>query len=159
MSHEPTTPRSVHTSQAVMSEFMMPHLANNLGHVFGGAIMSLMDRCAAVAAMRHAGRPAVTVAVDSIAFHEPIHLGELVTAYASVNYVGRTSMEVGVRIEAENPMTGARRHTNSSYFTFVAIDDDGQPVAVPPVEPETDAERRRFEAAKRRRAERLAGRP
>lgn len=158
MTNDPNVPRSVRSSQAIMSEFMMPQMANNLGHVFGGAIMSLMDRCAAVAAMRHSGRPSVTVAVDSIAFHEPIRLAELVTAYASVNYVGKTSMEVGVRIEAENPLTGERRHTNSSYFTFVAIDANGRPMPVPPVAPETDTERRRFAAGETRRAKRLANR-
>lgn len=149
-------PRPVSASRAVMTELMMPHMANNLGHVFGGVIMSLMDRVAAVAALRHARGPAVTVAVDRLVFHEPIHLGELVTAYASVNFVGRTSMEVGVRIEAEDLMTGTRRHTNSCYLTFVAIDAGGRPVPVPPVVPETAVERRRHDEAARRRERRLA---
>jgi acyl-CoA hydrolase len=93
--------------------------------------------------------------MDRVVFHEPIHLGELVTAKASVNFVGRTSMEVGVNIEAENLVTGQRRHTNSCYVTFVAIDKEGRPVSVPPVVPDTDEEKRRYENAKVRRARRL----
>lgn len=148
-------PRPVRESQAVMSELMLPHMANNLGHVFGGVILSLVDRVAAVAAIRHARRPCVTVAIDSVVFYEPIYLGELVTAKASVNYVGRTSMEVGVRIEAEDLFTGRRRHTNSCYVTFVAIDGNHRPVPVPPVIPETEEERRRYAEAEERRRRRL----
>jgi len=133
----------------------MPHMANNLGHVFGGVILSLVDRVAAVAAIRHARQPCVTVSVDRVDFHEPIHLGELVVASASVNYVGRTSMEVGVRIEAEHLVTGERRHTNSCYVTFVAIDADGQPVPVRPLLLETEDDRRRHAAAAARRRLRL----
>lgn len=133
----------------------MPHMANNLGHVFGGVMLSLVDRVAAVAAMRHARQSCVTVSVDRVDFHEPIHLGELVTASASVNYVGRTSMEVGVRIETENVLTGARRHTNSCYVTFVAIDADGRPVPVRPLLLETEEDRRRHAAAAARRRRRL----
>jgi uncharacterized protein (TIGR00369 family) len=141
-----------------MTELMMPQHANTLGNVFGGVIMSLMDRVGAVAALRHARQSVVTVAVDSLTFREPIHVGEMVTAYASVNYVGKTSMEVGVRIEAENLITGVKRHTNSSYLTFVAIDERGQPVRVAPVVPETAVERRRHRAAERRRQRRLEAR-
>ena len=148
-------PAPVSASRAVMSELMMPHMANNLGHVFGGVILSLVDRVAAVAAIRHARRPCVTVSVDRVDFHEPIHLGELVTAHASVNFVGRTSMEVGVRIEAEDLLTGGRRHTNSCYVTFVAIDEAGRPVAVPPLVLETVEDRRRHAAAEARRRRRL----
>jgi uncharacterized protein (TIGR00369 family) len=138
-----------------MSELMMPNMANNLGHVFGGVILSLVDRAAAVAAIRHAGHPCVTVSVDRVDFHEPIYLGELVTARASVNYVGRTSLEVGVRIEAENLLSGRHRHTNSCYVTFVAIDANHRPVPIRPLLLETDDDRRRNEKAKRRRARRL----
>lgn len=138
-----------------MSELMMPHMANNLGHVFGGVILSLADRVAAVAAIRHARRPCVTVAIDRVDFHQPIHLGELVTAKASVNYVGHTSMEVGVRIEAENLLTGQRRHTNSCYVTFVAIDEHHRPVPVAPVVPETEIEKHRYAEAEIRRRRRL----
>lgn len=142
-------------SRSTMSELMMPNMANNLGHVFGGVILSLIDRVAAVAAIRHARQPCVTVSVDRVDFHEPIHLGELVVARASVNYVGRTSMEVGVRIEAEHLVTGVRRHTNSCYVTFVAIDPEGNPVSVRPLLLETDEDRRRHSAATARRRLRL----
>jgi acyl-CoA hydrolase len=133
-----------------MTELMMPHMANVLGNVFGGVILSLVDRAAAVAAIRHAGGPCVTVSVDQVDFREPIHVGELVTARASVNFVGRTSMEVGVRLEAEHVATGRRRHTNSCYLTFVAIDENERPRPVPPVLPETAEERRRHEEARAR---------
>jgi acyl-CoA hydrolase len=134
---------------------MMPQHANNLGHVFGGVILSMLDRVAAVAAIRHARQNCVTVSVDRVDFREPIRLGDLVVMRASVNYVGRTSMEVGVRVEAENLMTGERRHTNSCYVTFVAIDENHRPVRIPPVEPETDDEKRRYLAAQERRRRRL----
>lgn len=142
-------------SQHEMSEIMMPQHANNLGHVFGGVILSMMDRAAAVAAIRHARRTCVTVSVDRVDFREPIHLGDLVIMHASVNYAGRTSMEVGVRVEAENLLDGARRHTNSCYVTFVAVDVNGRPVEVPPVIPETEDEKRRYLAAQERRRRRL----
>ena len=130
----------------------MPHMANVLGNVFGGVILSLVDRVAAVAAIRHARGHVVTVSVDRVDFHEPIYVGELVTAHASVHFTGRTSMEIGVRIQAENLITGERRHTNSCYATFVAINEKGRPRPVAPVVPETDVERR-----KRRLKERAAG--
>ncbi len=133
----------------------MPNMANNLGHVFGGVILSLIDRVAAVAAIRHARQPCVTVSVDRVDFHEPISLGELVIARASVNYVGRTSMEVGVRIEAEHLVSGNRRHTNSCYVTFVAIDEHGRPVPVRPLLLEADEDRRRHAGAEARRRRRL----
>jgi len=155
MATQDLAPRPVSASQATMSELMMPHHANNLGNVFGGVILSLVDRVAAVAATRHARRQCVTVSVDRVDFLQPISLGELVTARASVNYAGRTSMEVGVRIEAENLVTGQRRHTNSCYVTYVAIDEHGKPSPVPPVLPETEEERRRFRAGDERRRRRL----
>lgn len=155
MSDAAHSPRPVRESQATMSELMMPHHANNMGNVFGGVILSLVDRVAAVAATKHARRQCVTVSVDRVDFLEPISLGELVTAHASVNYVGRTSMEVGVRIEAENLVSGRRRHTNSCYVTYVAIDEHGKPTPVPGVVPETEEERRRYRAAEERRRRRL----
>ncbi|UCG89498.1 MAG: acyl-CoA thioesterase [Gemmatimonadota bacterium] len=138
-----------------MTELMMPNMANNLGNVFGGVILSLIDRAAAVAAVRHAQNPCVTVSIERVEFREPIHLGELVIAKANVNYVGRTSIDVGVRVEAENILTGERRHTNSCYLTFVAIDGDGRPTPVPPVEPGSAQEREWYEHAKERRHRRL----
>lgn len=147
--------RPVHASQHETSEIMMPQHANVLGHVFGGVILSMMDKTAAVAAIRHARGNCVTVSVDRVDFREPIHVGDLVIMKASVNYAGRSSMEVGVRVEAENMISGVRRHTNSCYVTFVAIDRNGRPVEVPHVIPETDVERRRFAAAVERRRRRL----
>lgn len=147
--------RPVRASQHETSEIMMPQHANVLGHVFGGVILSMMDKTAAVAAIRHARGNCVTVSVDRVDFREPIHVGDLVVMHASVNYAGRTSMEVGVRVEAENLISGVRRHTNSCYVTFVAIDRNGRPVEVPKVIPETDIERRRYAAAVERRRRRL----
>ena len=150
---EGRAPRLSHTT---IAEVMMPHMANALGNVHGGVILGMLDRVGAVSAIRHAQRVCVTVSVDRVDFREPIHLGELVTMYASVNYAHRTSIEVGVRVEAENLLTGTRRHTNSCYLTFVAIDDAGLPVPVPPVVPETEEEKRRHAEAEARRARRLA---
>ena len=146
-------PRLSHTT---IAELMMPHMANVLGNVHGGELLGMMDRVAAVSAIRHAQKTCVTVSVDRVHFREPIHVGELVTMYASVNYAHRTSIEVGIRVEAENILTGARRHTNSCYLTYVAIDGAGRPVEVPPVIPETDEEHARFRAAALRREQRIA---
>jgi acyl-CoA hydrolase len=134
---------------------MMPGDANNMGHVFGGVIMSMMDKCAAISAFRHCRSPVVTASIDRVDFREPIHLGDLVVMKSSVNFAGRTSMEVGVRVEAEELMTGRRRHTNSCYLTFVAVDKAGRPIEVPELRPETADEKRRFQAAQERRARRL----
>jgi uncharacterized protein (TIGR00369 family) len=149
------TPRRISDSQTTMTELMMPHMANTQGNVFGGVILSLIDRAAAVAAIRHARGPCVTVSVDQVEFREPIHIGELVTARASVNYVGRTSMEIGVRIEAENLTARNRRHTNSCYLTFVALDENERPREVAAVEPETSEEKRRYDSARERRELRM----
>jgi acyl-CoA hydrolase len=134
---------------------MLPQHSNNLGLVFGGVILGMMDMASAVSAIRHARTTCVTASVDRVDFREPIHLGDLVIMKCSVNYVGRTSMEVGVRVEAEDLQTGNRRHTNSCYLTFVAIDRNGRPVEVPKLIPETEVEIRRYEAAKARRQRRL----
>jgi acyl-CoA hydrolase len=134
---------------------MMPQDANVLGHVFGGTILSMMDIAAAVVAFRHAHSPCVTVSIDRVDFREPIHVGDLVVMKASCNYAGRTSMEIGVRVEAEDMLTGRRRHTNSCYLTFVAIDRNNKPIEVPRLVPETPLEERRFAAAQARRQRRL----
>lgn len=134
----------------------MPQHANNLGHVFGGVILSMIDRTAAVAAIRHARNACVTVSIDRVDFREPIHLGDLVVMKANVNFAGRTSIEVGVRVEAEDLITGVRRHTNSCYMTFVAIDREGRPVPVPAVIPMTPEEERWYAAAQERRRRRLS---
>src|SRR5690242_311889 len=112
--------RTVKESQVETSEMMLPQNANVLGHVFGGVVLSLVDKTAAVAAFRHARLPVVTVSVDRVDFREPIRVGDLIVLKASVNFVGKTSMEVGIRIDAEDLLTGNRRHTNSCYLTFVA---------------------------------------
>jgi acyl-CoA hydrolase len=134
---------------------MLPQHANNVGHVFGGVILGMMDTVAAVSAMRHARSTCVTASIDRVDFREPIHLGDLVIMKASVNFAGRTSMEVGVRVEAEDMMTGRRRHTNSCYLTFVAVDRNGRPMEVPALVVETPDEIRRNAAAAERRRRRL----
>jgi acyl-CoA hydrolase len=134
----------------------MPHQVNNHGHVFGGVVLSMVDRAAGVAAMRHSGMPCVTVSIDRVEFKEPIFTGELVTCLARVNFVGRTSMEIGVRVEAENLFSGERRHTNTCFLTFVAIDRDHRPVPVPQLQLETEEDRKRFREGKRRREVRMA---
>src|SRR5216117_1394232 len=151
-------PRHPKESETVMSELMMPQHANIMGNVFGGVILSLVDRVAAVCAIRHARRQCVTVSVDKVDFREPIHVGELITAYARVNFAGRTSMEVGVKIISENVLTGEKRHTNSCYVTYVALDAKGRPSAVPPIVPETPDEQRRYDRAAKRRASRVMDR-
>ncbi|HUF26465.1 MAG TPA: acyl-CoA thioesterase [Gemmatimonadaceae bacterium] len=156
MNEPPQRPgRASRESEHETSEIMMPQHANNLGHVFGGVILSMMDRTAAVAAIRHARNSCVTVSIDRVDFREPIHLGDLVVMKASVNFAGRTSMEIGVRVEAEDLITGLRRHTNSCYMTFVAVDRNGRPIPVPAVRPETPDEQRRYAAAQERRRRRL----
>jgi len=147
--------KPVRESQHETSELMMPEHANNMGHVFGGAVLSMMDKCAAIAAFRHSRNSVVTASIDRVDFREPIHLGDLVIMKASVNFAGRSSMEVGVRVEAEDLLTGRRRHTNSCYLTFVAVDRNGRPVEVPALQPETDEEIRRNTAARERRQRRL----
>ena len=147
--------KAVAESQHETSEIMMPHDANNLGHVFGGVVLSMMDRTAAVSAIRHARTTCVTASIDRVDFREPIHLGDLVIMKASVNFVGTSSMEIGVRVEAEDLLSGERRHTNSCYLTFVAVDRNGRPVPVPALRTETDEQERRSKAAQERRRRRL----
>lgn len=144
--------RPVSDSQVVMNEMVLPNDANMLGSVLGGKVMHLMDMCAA---MRHCRKVVVTASVDHLSFHHPVKVGQLMILRASVNYADRTSMEVGVRIEAEHPLTGEKRHTSSAYLTFVALDEEGRPPPVPKVMPTTEDEKRRYEAARKRRGERL----
>jgi len=149
------TSRTVRETQHETSQLMMPQHSNNLNNVFGGVILAMMDTAAAVSAIRHARTTCVTVSVDRVDFREPIYLGELVIMKCSLNFVGRTSMEVGVRVEAEHLLTGVRRHTNSCYLTYVAVDAAGRPVEVPRLVTESADEIRRHEAAKERRRRRL----
>src|SRR5215207_4117101 len=132
--------------------------ANAAGYVHGGTVMKLCDEVAGLAATRHSRRRVVTAGMDRMTFLEPIHVAELVTFTASVNAAWRTSMEVGVRVEAEQPREGTVRHTNTAYLTMVALDEDGRPAAVPPLEAVSDAEQRREREAQTRRRNRLAER-
>lgn len=148
--------KPVRESISEYSELALPTDANGLGNVLGGKVMHLVDLAGAMAAMRHARRPCVTASVDSLHFVHPVHIGELVILRSSVNRVFRSSMEVGVSVMTENLMTAERRHTCSAYLTFVALDREGKPASVPPVIPETDEEKRRYEQAGERREYRLA---
>ena len=129
---------------------MGPQDTNSMGNVHGGVIMKMVDEAAGYAAMRHAGRPVVTVAVDSMTFMHPIHVGMLVLCHAELTYVGRTSMEVRVEVVAENPIEGTSRVTNTAYLLFVALDEAGRPTHVPLLVYETAEERERGEQAKAR---------
>jgi acyl-CoA hydrolase len=132
--------------------------ANTGGNVHGGRIMFLCDEVAGIAAIRHCGSRVVTAGMDRMTFLEPVMVGELVTFSATVNAAWRTSVEVGVRVEAENVREGTRRHVSTAYLTMVALDDEGRPSPVPPIEPETDDEQRRQREADLRRSNRLAER-
>ncbi|MBB85927.1 MAG: acyl-CoA thioesterase [Xanthomonadales bacterium] len=133
-----------------MSVLMTSDMANFGGHVHGGKILSLLDNVAYACASRYSKRYVVTLSVDQMFFKEPIHVGDLVTFLARINYTGRTSMEVGIRVEAEALRTGHRRHTNTCYFTMVALGDDGRPTAVPPVSLLDAEDRNRHAAASKR---------
>ncbi|WP_349960719.1 acyl-CoA thioesterase [Rhizobium sp. ZPR3] len=134
-----------------MTVLMTPDMANFSGKVHGGALLNLLDRVAFSCASRYSKQYAVTLSVDQVLFKEPINVGELVTFRASINDTGRTSMEVGIRVEAENIRSGQRRHTNSCYFTMVAVDEAGRPVRVPELVPATPVDIRRHKAALLRR--------
>ena len=138
-----------------MSEIMTPNMANFSGNVHGGYLLSFLDKVAYACAARYSGLGIVTLSVDRVVFNKPIHVGELVTCYASVNYVGKSSMEVGIKVVAEDVRSGERRHTNTCYFTMVAIDDKGNPTPLPKLELETDIDKRRYEEAITRRTVRL----
>ena len=134
-----------------MTELMTPDMANFSGKVHGGALLNLLDRVAFSCASRFSGAYAVTLSVDQVVFRQPINVGEMVTFKASVNAAGRTSMEIGIRVEAEDIRAGTRRHTNSCYFTMVALDDDGKPKPVPELRVLTEEEERRQRAAATRK--------
>jgi acyl-CoA hydrolase len=143
---------------ATLALWMGRQDANIAGSVHGGIVMKLCDEAAGLAAVKYSRRPVVTAAVDRMTFLVPIHVGELVTLAATVNAVWHTSMEVGVRVDAENPLTGERRHTNTAFLTIVAVDGHGRPVKVPPLVVEDEEGRRREREAQIRRANRLAER-
>lgn len=154
---EPKTPRE---SEAVVADLMMPHHANGLrpASVFGGVILSMMDRCAGLCAVRHAGGQATTLSIDRVLFKEPIRTGEFVEMRARVVYVGRTSMSIMVEVYAEDIPSGHRRHTNECWLTFVRLDDEGRPCPVPPLVLETPEDHRLHAIAARRREQALAER-
>jgi acyl-CoA hydrolase len=148
--------KPVRASQAEYSELALPNDANMLGNLLGGKVMHLVDLAGAIAAIRHARTTVVTASIDHMNFLHPIHIGQLVRLQASVNRTFRTSMEVGVKVLREDMKTGEIKHTSSAYLTFVALDENGKCILVPPVIPESEAEKRRFEAAGFRREYRLA---
>jgi uncharacterized protein (TIGR00369 family) len=150
-----STPKTMRASRVTLAQFMQPEHANPLGNIHGGWIMKLVDECGALACMRHARTRVVTVAMDKMTFRQPIKVGDLVTLTAEVTYTGRTSMEAEVLVEAENPITGITTHTNNAYIVFVALDDNGQPVAITPIEAETPEEQKRLEQGKLRQQARV----
>jgi acyl-CoA hydrolase len=149
-------PKPVRESVSEYAEIALPNDSNGFGNLLGGKVMHLVDLAAAMAAMRHARRPVVTASVDHLTFLHPVRIGQLLVLKSAVNRVFRSSMEVGVKVFAENLLTGEIRHTTSAYLTFVALDEGGRPVTVPPVLPDGEEEQRRYEAAARRREYRLA---
>ena len=154
-----TAAKPPRASRVEMTELVLPGDTNALGTIFGGKVMQWIDIAASVAGMRHSGGNVVTASIDGLTFLTPIHLGEIVRLQAQVNFVGKTSMEIGVRVEAEDPRTAARRYTTKAYLTFVAIDAGGKPRAIPPLALEDDEDRRRAADADARRKARLALRP
>ena len=151
-------PKPVSASRVESLELVLPNDTNPLGNILGGRVMHLIDITASAAAMRHARHQVVTAHMDDLSFHYPIKLGHFIILRASVNYAGATSMEVGVKVLSEDPLTGEQRHTSSAYLTFVALDENGKPARVPPLELETETDRRRFGEAKERNKRRLAQR-
>jgi uncharacterized protein (TIGR00369 family) len=150
--------KRVQDSIVIMSQLMNPQDANIAGNVHGGVIMRLIDNAGGVAAFRHARANVVTASIDRLDFHNPVFIGDFVTLKAGVNFVGKTSLEVGVRVEAENLQTGVKRHTASAYLTFVALDSNGRPLPLSGLLLETDEEKRRNQEAQYRREARLAER-
>ena len=157
MGHHNTS-KPVSASQVVMTQLVLPSHTNSLDTVFGGTVMSWIDIAAAIAAQRHSNKAVVTASIDQLNFIAPIKKGWVVNLRASVNFVSRTSMEVGVKVEAENPITSEIFHTASAYLTFVALGSDGKPSSIPELLLESVDEKRRFEEAKKRRELRLLNR-
>ena len=146
--------KAIKDTQVIMHELVLPNDTNLLGNVLGGRVMHLMDMCAAMSAYKHARTAVVTASVDQLDFLAPVKMGDIMILKSSVNYTGKSSMEVGVRIESENPKTGSIYHTSSAYLTFVSLNDNGKPQGVPMVAPETDVEKQRFEKGRERHEER-----
>jgi len=142
-------------SSTTMVRIMMPMDANVAGNVFGGSILRMIDEAASIVAFKHARSNVVTASIDRMDFYSPVYIGDMLRLIASINYVHRTSMEIGVRVEAENPLTGEVRHTGTCFLTYVALDKQHQPIPVPPLKPETEDEKRRWKEAEERRERRL----
>jgi acyl-CoA hydrolase len=149
-------PKPASVSRIQLAQMMMPEHANSYGNVHGGWIMKLVDEAGGLASTRHAANRTVTVAIDSMVFRHPIHIGDLVLFNAEVTYAGHTSMEVEVNVIAENPISGEQIHTNAAYLVYVAIDDNGKPVRIPPLFVETPEEQARMHAAIERQKIRLS---
>lgn len=147
--------RAVRESRVTLTQVMGPSDANILGNVHGGLIMKLCDEAGGMAAVKHARHPVVTVTVDSMTFLSPVHIGNLLTVQAEVTWVGRTSVETRVVVTAENVLTGEVNHTNTAFFVYVALGEDGRPTPIPPLHCETEAERTRCRQAEERRQARL----
>ena len=145
-------------SAILLHQLMTPEHSNGFGNVHGGVIMRIVDEAGAICAMRHAHRPCVTIAIDSMTFREPVHVGALLICEARVSYVGRSSIETSVLVHSENPITGETTHTNSAFIVYVALGDDGRPCPVPELELETDAERQAFAEGEARQKHRVAQR-
>ncbi len=149
------TARTIAQTRTVVQRIMMPTDANPAGNVYGGSILKYIDEVASIVAFRHTRCNVVTASIDRMDFLAPMHVGDILILKAAINFTGRTSMEVGVRVEGENPHTGAVVHAGSCYLTMVAIDDHGRPTQAPPVTPSNDEERAWFENGRQRREERL----
>ncbi len=147
--------KPVSASTAEFNHLVLPSDTNALGTIFGGRIMEWIDIAAAIVASRHCRKVAVTVSIDELHFLSPVKLGDIVILKASINYTHKTSMEIGVHVEAEDPLSGARRKTSTAYLTFVALDEQGKPTAVPAVIPENETEKRRFQEGQNRYSERM----
>jgi acyl-CoA hydrolase len=148
-------PKKISDSQIIMTELVLPNHTNQLGNLLGGQLMHWIDICAALSAAKHNNRICVTASVDKVDFHHPIKLGDAVTLVATINRVFNTSMEVGVKVYAQNFREGTKIHSNSAYLTFVSVDNEGKPVKATKAIPETDEEKRRYEEALTRRDNRL----
>jgi uncharacterized protein (TIGR00369 family) len=148
--------KSPDETATTLTLFLQPEHSNSLGTVHGGVVLKLCDECGGIVARGHSRRPAVTVTVDSVTFHRPVLVGQLLLVHGKLTYVGCTSMEVELRVEAEDLLTGERIHTNSAYIVYVALDDERRPTRVPPLLLQTDPERVRFREGERRQERRIA---
>jgi acyl-CoA hydrolase len=150
--------KPVSASEVVMTELVLPVHTNSLGSIFGGVIMSWIDICAAICAQRHSNKSVVTASIDRLDFVAPVYKGWVVNLKAHVNFTGKSSMEIGVRVDAENPSTGETFHTASAYLTFVALGSNGKPTNIPQLICETPEDKRRNQEAKKRRSDRIQNR-